>query len=199
MRKVKYRIVLFPIVVFSFFILNFPALAGWFGLDGCPSHWAVATGYVDACRFQAPEDGVSTRLEILTWTSSQGSTFRLAIYDDENARPKNKLWEGTDITYRGGTWCGEDVSTIQLTAGNYLWFAFKTSASEEMCYVPDGPLNSHEWKSGQAYSDTFPNPWGNYSGRNSSRYTMRLHYITPEGTRGIIEVDPGIIEGGLVR
>jgi hypothetical protein len=173
--------------------------AAWFGLDTCPFHWAVATGYADACRFQAPEDGTSTRLEILTWTSAKGSTFRLAVYDDNNAHPGNKLWEGADITYDGGEWCGEEVTSIQLTQNAYYWFAFKTSAPEEMCYVGSGPANSHEWKSNQAYSDTFPNPWGGYSGRNSNRYTMRMHYTTPTGARGIIEIDAGVIEGGFIR
>ena len=187
------------ILLFSFFILNFPVPAAWFGLDSCPLHWNYSTGYADAQRFQAPEDGTSTRLEIRTWTSTKGSTFRMAVYDDDNGRPKNKLWEGADITYVGGAWCGEDVTTIQLTEGSYYWFAFKTSASEEMCYVAGGPTNSHEWKSGQTYADTFPNPWGSYTGHNSSRPTMRMHYTTEEGTKGIIEIDPGIIEGGIIR
>ena len=173
--------------------------AAWFGLDGCPSHWAVATGYADACRFQAPEDGASARLEILAWTSTKGSTFRLAVYNDDAGHPGNKLWEGTDITYHGGEWCGEDVTSIQLTKDNHYWFAFKTSASEEMCYVESGPANSHEWKSNQAYPDSFPNPWGGYSGRNSNRYTLRMHYTIAAGARGIIESDPGIIEGGFIR
>jgi len=189
----------FLFLLFSFFILNFPVLAAWFGLDGCPLHWNYSTGYADAQRFQAPEDGTSTRLEIRTWTSTKGSTFRMAVYDDDNGRPKNKLWEGADITYVGGAWCGEDVTTIQLTEGSYYWFAFKTSASEEMCYVAGGPTNSHEWKSGQTYADTFPNPWGSYTGHNSNRYTMRMHYTTEEGTKGIIEIDAGIIEGGIIR
>ena len=187
----------FLILLFLFLISSVPA--AWFGLDSCPSHWGVGTGYVDACRFQAPEDGTSSHLEILTWSSTKGSTFRMAVYDDEGGHPKNKLWEGTDITYWGGQWLGEDVTTIQLIQDDYYWFAFKTSATEEMCYVGSGPAYSHEWKSGQAYPDTFPNPWGGYSGRNSNRYTMRMHYTTPKGTKGIIEIDPGIIEGGFVR
>jgi hypothetical protein len=173
--------------------------AAWFGLDSCPSHWGVATGYADACRFQAPEDGISTRLEILTWTSAKGSTFRLAIYDDEDGHPKNRLWEGTDVHYQGGVWCGEDVTTIHLSQDAFYWFAFKTSAPEEMCYVSSGPSGSHEWKINQAYSDTFPHPWGGYTGYNSNRYTIRMHYVSPKGTKGIIQIDPGIIEGGFVR
>jgi len=187
---------LFLILLFLFLISTVPA--AWFGQDSCPSHWAVATGYADAQRFQAPEDGTSTRLEIRTWQQLEGSTFRMAVYDDENGHPKNKLWEGTDITYESGKWCGEDVSAIELEKDAYYWFAFKTSTSEEMCYE-GGPTNSHEWKSGQAYADTFPNPWGSYSGHNSNRYSMRMHYTTPKGTRGIIEPDQGVIEGGFVR
>lgn len=196
----KSRIEVFLIFLFSFLILDFPVEAAWFGLDSCPSHWAVVTGYADACRFQASEDGTSTRLEILTWSSTKGSTFRLAVYDDENGHPKNKLWEGTDITYQAGQWCGEDVTSVQLSGGAYFWFAFKTSASEEMCYVGNGPAGSHEWKAELPYSDPFPDPWGTYTGRNSNRYTMRMHYTTEEeGTRGIIEIDPGIVEGGFIR
>lgn len=193
--------VLFPCVIYLVLLSVGSSLlpAAWFGLDTCLSHWAVATGYADACRFQAPENGTSTRLEILTWTSAKGSTFRLAVYDDNDGHPDNRLWEGTDITYHGGEWCGEDETSIQLTGDAYYWFAFKTSASEEMCYVGSGPANSHQWKSNQAYSDTFPHPWGGYSGRNSNRYTMRMHYTTPTGARGIIEIDPGIIEGGFIR
>jgi hypothetical protein len=182
-----------------FFFLMVPVFAAWFGLDSCPSHWAVATGYIDACRFQAPEDGASTRLEILTWSPAKGSTFRLAVYDDENSHPENKLWEGTDINYQGGQWCGEDVTSIQLSGGSYYWFAFKTSTSEEMCYVENGPAWSHEWKAGLPYEDPFPEVWGTYTGRNSNRYTMRMHYTTEKGTEGIIQTDPGIIEGGFVR
>ncbi len=173
----------------------------WFGLESCPYHWAVATGYADACRFQVPEDGTSTSLEIRTWSANGGSegTFRMAVYDDENSHPENRLWEGTDIPYQGGQWCGEDVGTIQLTEDGYYWFAFKTSEAEEMCYVAGGPAWSHEWKTGQVYADTFPNPWESYSGSNSNRYTMRMHYVTAEGTEGIIEVDAGVIEGGFTR
>jgi hypothetical protein len=196
---VRLTLVPFLILLFLFLVLNFPVPAAWFGLEDCPSHWAVATGYADACRFQAPEDGTSTRLETLTWVSTKGSTFRLAVYDDENGHPANKVWEGIDITYQGGQWCGEDVSAIELTKDAYYWFAFKTSAAEEMCYVGSGPAWSHEWRTNQTYSDTFPNPWGVYSGRNSNRYTMRMHYTTAKGTTGIIEIDPGIIEGGFIR
>jgi hypothetical protein len=174
--------------------------AGWFGLEDCPSHWAVATGYADACRFQAPEEGTSTRLEIRTWSyESPKTTFRMAVYNDQSGRPGSKLWEGTDLAYTAGEWCGEDVETIQLTKDAYFWFAFKTAAEEEMCYVGSGPVLSHEWKTGQAYADTFPNPWGSYSGSNANRYTMRMYYEIPTGGRGIIEIDAGAIEGGFVR
>ncbi len=174
--------------------------AEWFGLESCPSHWAVATGYADACRFQATEDGTSTRLEIRTWSSSGSkATFRMAVYDDEDGHPANRLWESTDVAYQAGEWCGEDVDIIHLTQGAYFWLAFKASEFEEICYVGNGPAGSHEWKAGQAYGDAFPNPWGSYSGRNSNRYTMRMHYIGLEGTRGIIETDAGAIEGGFVR
>ncbi len=196
----RMRKILLPFI-FCFLLLYLASAlvpAAWFGLDTCPSHWAVATGYADAQRFQAPEDGTSSRLEIYCWGPAK-STFRMAVYDDEGGRPKNRLWEGTDITYQTGQWCGEDVTTIQLTKDAYYWFAFKTSTSEEMCYVAGGPANSHEWKTGQPYGNPFPDPWGSYSGHNSNRYTMRMHYITPERTRGIIEIDPGIIEGGFVR
>jgi hypothetical protein len=190
----------FLILTLSFFIMTLSLPAAWFGLDSCPSHWAVVTGYADACRFQAAEDGTSARLEILTWSSTKGSTFRLAVYDDQDGYPNNKLWEGTDVNYQAGQWCGEDVTGIQLAEGDYYWFAFKTSASEEMCYVANGPAGSHEWKAGISYSDPFPDPWGTYAGRNSNRYTLRMHYTAEEeGTRGIIEVDPGIIEGGFAR
>ncbi len=192
-----FSITSFSTVLLLCLISSIPA--AWFGLDSCPSHWGVVTGYVDACRFQAPEDGVSTRLEILTWTSTKGSTFRLAIYDDEDGHPKNRLWEGTDVNYHGGEWCGEDVDTIHLLQDSFYWFAFKTSASEEMCYVGSGPAGSHEWKINQAYPDTFPNPWGGYTGHNSNRYTMRMHYVGPKEKEGIIEIDPGIIEGGFIR
>lgn len=176
------------------------ALAGWFGLEECPSHWAVATGYADACRFQAPEEGTSTRLEIRTWgDGSTKVTFRMAIYADANNHPSGKLWEGADLAYTAGEWCGEDVEAIKLTKDAYFWFAFKTAAAEEMCYVGSGPLLSHEWKTGQVYADTLPNPWGSYSGSNSNRYTMRMHYETPEGGKGIIEIDTGEIEGGFIR
>ena len=190
----------FIVLLFAFLILNFPVLAAWFGLENCSSHWAVATGYADACRFQAPEEGTSSRLEIRTWASGGSkAAFRMAVYDDDNGRPDNKLWEGTDLAYQAGEWCGESVNTIQLTQDAYYWFAFKTSEAEEMCYVGGGPAYSHEWKTGQAYADTFPNPWGGYTGRNSNRYTMRMHYLTGEETKGIIEIDPGIMEGGFVR
>lgn len=188
------------ILLFSFLILSLPLPAAWFGLENCSSHWAVATGYADGCRFQAPEGGTSSRLEIRAWSSGGSkATFRMAVYDDDNGRPDSRLWEGTDIAYQGGEWCGENVNTIQLTEDAYYWFAFKTSEAEEMCYVGGGPTYSHEWKAGQVYADTFPNPWGGYTGRNSNRYTMRMHYVTGKGTKGIIEIDPGLMEGGFVR
>jgi hypothetical protein len=175
--------------------------AGWFGLDGCPSHWAVASGYADACRFQAPASAAATRLEMRAYSSGGSkATFRMAVYDDQSGHPQNRLWEGTDVSYQSGEWCGEDVEGIQLTQDAYYWFAFKTGEPEEMCFVPNGPSSSHEWKTGQVYADTFPNPWGSYSGNNSNRYTMRMHYAGAEGgTEGIIEIDRGIIEGGFAR
>lgn len=191
---------LWAVCLLLFLLVSTLVSAKWFGLENCLSHWAVATGYADACRFQATEDGTSTRLEMRTWSSGGSkATFRMAIYDDENGHPANKLWEGTDVVHQAGEWCGEDVDIIQLTQDVYFWFAFKTSDFEEMCYVGNGPAWSHEWKAGQAYADTFPNPWASYTGRNSNRYTMRMHYIGPEGTRGIIEIDAGVIEGGFIR
>ena len=84
------KLMLWGILCLALLCLGSTLLSGaWFGLDSCPSHWAVATGYADACRFQAPEEGTSTRLEILTWTSAKGSTFRLAVYDDGNGHPQN--------------------------------------------------------------------------------------------------------------
>jgi hypothetical protein len=130
-------------------------------------------------RFQAPENGTSARVEIRSWGIG-GSTVRLAVYDDSSGHPKHKLWEGADIIYDSPVWLGEDVTTIQITQNAYYWFAFKVSATVGMCYVPGGPSGSHEWKSGQTYSNPFPDPWGNYTGSNSNRWTMRMHY-TPEG------------------
>lgn len=172
---------------------------GWFGLDTCPNHWNFSTGYCDAMRFQAPEDGTSARLEILTWSSTKGSTLRMGVYADLSGNPGNLLWEGTDITYMGGEWCGEDVSTIELVAETYYWFAFKTSSSQEMCYVPGGPTSSHRWKSGQPYGEPFPDPYGSADGGNENRYTMRMHYTTEKKCKGIIEPDDGITEGGILR
>jgi hypothetical protein len=192
---------MFPIVGLLLLLAAVRVSAGWFGLEDCPSHWAVASGYADACRFQAPANAVATRLEIRTYgPGGSKATFRMAVYDDQNDRPQSRLWEGTDVSYQAGEWCGEEVEGIQLIQDAYYWFAFKTGEPEEMCFVPDGPSSSHEWKAGQAYADTFPNPWGNYSGHNANRYTMRMHYAEAEGgTEGIIEIDAGIIEGGFVR
>lgn len=198
-QNAKCKIKVLLILLFSFFILNFPVPAAWFGVGDCAYEGEVSTGYADAMRFQAPADGTSTRLEILTWSSARKSTFRMAVYDDENSHPDNKLWEGTDITYQAEQWCGEDVTTIQLEKDEYYWFSFKVSTTLQICGVPDGPPNSHEWKAGQPYGNPFPDPWGNWSGRNAYRWTMRMHYETEKKCKGIIEIDPGIIEGGFVR
>jgi hypothetical protein len=182
---------------FFLFLIPF-AFGAWFGQESCSSHWGVNTGYADAQRFQAPEDGTSTRLEILTYGESGSSTLRIVVYNDSLGHPNHKTWEGTDIDYVPGTWCGENVATIQIFQNIYYWFAFKVSTTEEICYT-SGPTYSHEWRSGQPYTNPFPDPWGSYAGRNSNRYTMRLHYLTAQGTKGIIEIDPGIIEGGMIR
>ena len=186
-----------------FFLLYFlfvfsPILAAWFGQDSCPSHWGVNTGYADAQRFQALVSGTSTRLEILTFGEAGGGKLRMAVYDDSVGHPNHKLWEGTDINYYPQQWCGEDVTTIQLVQNYYFWLAFKTNTTEEICYAT-GPNESHEWKSGQTFANSFPNPWGSYTGHNINRYSMRMHYSTSNGTKGIIEIDPGIIEGGIIK
>jgi hypothetical protein len=198
-QKAKCKIKVLLILLLSFFILNFPVPAAWFGLENCPNHSEEPTNVAGAIRFQAPEDGTSTRLEMRTYSSIEKSTFRMAVYDDENTHPDNKLWEGTDITYQAGQWCGEDVAIIQLEKDEYYWFGFKVSTALDMCYVPSGPPYCHEWKNGQPYGNPFPAPWGSYSGRNSNRCTMRMHYETEKKGKGIIEIDPGIIEGGFVR
>jgi hypothetical protein len=192
--RMKYRMffLLFLPFVFS------PVFASWFGQDSCPSHWGVSTGYADAQRFQAGESGSSTRMEILTFGESGGGKLRMAVYDDSIGHPIHKLWEGTDISYYPQQWCGENVSGIQLVQNSYLWLAFKTNTTEDICYAA-GPSESHEWKSGQPFANSFPNPWGSYTGHNSNRYSMRMHYTTPNGTKGIIEIDPGIIEGGIIK
>jgi hypothetical protein len=170
---------------FSFLLLSFSfysfssVFATWFGLEDCSSNANVNTGYADAMRFQAPENGTSNRVEIRSYGPG-GSTVRFAVYDDASGHPNNKLWEGTDITYGINTWLGENVTTIQITQNAYYWLAFKVSATVGMCYVAGGPSGSHEWKSGQPYANPFPDPWGNYSGSNNNRWTMRMHY-TPEG------------------
>jgi hypothetical protein len=182
---------------FFFFLISF-AYGDWFGQESCSSHWGVNTGYADAQRFQSPEDCISSRLEILTFGETGSGTLRMAVYDDSLGHPYHKLWEGTNINYLVGTWCGEDVTTIPLIQNNYYWFAFKTSTTEEICFTP-GPADFHEWKSGQSYANPFPELWGGYTGRNSNRYNMRMHYTTSKGAEGIIEIDPGIIEGGIIR
>ena len=196
-QNAKWKILL--ILLFSFVILDFPVFAAWFGLEDCPNHAGEQTNYASTIRFQAPEDGTSTHLEMRTYGTVGAGSFRMAVYDDENGHPKNKLWEGTDITYNPGQWCGEDVTTIQLEKDKYYWFGFKTSTNLQMCYVPNGPFGCHEWKSGQPFGNPFPDPWGNYSGRNANRCTMRMHYETEKKGKGVIEIDPGIIEGGFVR
>lgn len=199
-KEGNWRIFLVPFLIFLFC----SALGAWFGQDTCPAHYLVGTGYADAQRFQASEDGTSTRLELRTYTMEPYlGTFRMSVYDDNSGSPNNKLWEGTDISYLPGGWCGEDVTTISITANNYYWFAFKVNTTEEMCYDGSGPANFHKWKSGQTYANPFPNPWGSSSGSNTNRYSMRMHY-TPtakKGTGGIIqdEESRGIIEGGIIR
>lgn len=196
MRK---NLFLFIICFLLFHLASTLVPAAWFGLEDCPNHAGEQTNYASTIRFQAPEDGTSTHLEMLTYGTVGAGFFRMAVYDDENGHPNNKLWEGTDVAYNPGQWCGEDVTTIQLEKDKYYWFGFKTSTSLEMCYVPNGPFGCHEWKSGQPYGNPFPDPWGSYSGRNANRCTMRMHYETEEKGKGIIEIDPGIIEGGFVR
>ena len=185
--------------LFPFFLfLSSIAFGAWFGQESCSSHWGVFTDYADAQRFQAPEDGISTRLEILTYGETGSGTLRLAVYNDSLGRPHNKMWEGTNIAYVPGTWCGENVTAIQFFQNTYYWLAFKVSNTEEICYT-SGPTNSHEWKAEQPYANPFPDTWGDYMGHNSNRYTLRLHYTTSQGAKGIIEIDPGIIEGGIIR
>lgn len=191
-RKCGMFFILFFLFIFS------PILAAWFGQDSCPSHWGVSTGYADVQRFQALENGTSTRLEILTFGESGGGKLRMAVYDDSTGHPNHKLWEGTDINYYPQQWCGENVTSIPLVQNSYFWLAFKTSTTEEVCYAT-GPNESHEWKSGQPFANSFPNPWGSYTGHNANRYSMRMLYTTPNGTKGIIEINPGIIEGGIVK
>jgi hypothetical protein len=205
MKEFKFQIAksrIYLIFLFSLFILHFSVLAAWLGLDTCPQHYGVRIHSVEGVRFQAPEDGISTRLEVLTFSSTKESkgTFRMAVYDDDDGDPENKLWEGTDQPYVGGEWCGEDVTSIELTQDAYYWFAFKVSQDyTEICYVAGGPPYSHHWKGNQPYEDSFPDPWGSSSGTNTNRYTMRMHYVTSKGTKGIVEIDPGIIEGGFAR
>jgi len=195
--KMKSRGGVVFLLPFFLFLFSY-AFGAWFGQESCSSHWGVNTGYADAQRFQAPEDGISTRLEILTYGETGSGTLRMAVYDDSIGRPNHKTWEGTNVGYMPGTWCGENVTTIQLFQNTYYWFAFKTSTTEEVCFTA-GPTDSHEWKSGQPYANPFPTTWGGYSGHNSNRYTMRMHYITAKGAKGIIEIDPGIIEGGIIK
>ncbi len=185
-------------LLFSSIFLFSPVLAFWFGQDSCPSQWSVNTGYADAQRFQAPEAGTSSRLEILTYGELSGGTVRMAVYDDSIGHPNHKLWEGSDIVYISSTWCGEDVNTIQINKNSYYWFAFKISTTREVCFAT-GPTDSHEWKAGQLYANPFPDPWGSYTGHNYNRYSLRMHYTTSQGNKGIIEIDPGIIEGGIIK
>jgi hypothetical protein len=185
------------VILLPFFLFSY-AGGTWFGQESCPSHWAVSTGYAEAQRFQALEDGTSSRLEILTYGETGGGMLRMAVYDDSINHPHHRLWEGTDVSYVPGNWCGENVTIVQLTQNTYYWFAFKTSTTEEICYAT-GASDSHEWKIGQSFANPFPNPWGSYYGHNSNRYSMRMHYTTSKGTKGIIEIDPGIIEGGIIR
>jgi hypothetical protein len=187
-------VLLFP---FLLFLLPF-AFGAWFGQESCNSHWGVNTGYADAQRFQSPEDCFSSRLEILSFGETGSGILRMAVYDDSLGHPNHKMWEGTNVSYMPGTWCGENVNIIQLFENACYWFAFKVSTTEEICYS-SGPTDTHEWKAGQSYANPFPDPWGGYTGHNSNRYTMRMHYTTAKGIKGIIEIDPGIIEGGIIR
>lgn len=196
-RTIKYGGGVVFLLPFFLFLISF-AFGAWFGQESYSSHWGVNTGYADAQRFQAPEDGISARLEILTFGETGSGTLRMAVYEDSISHPNHKMWEGTNVGYIPGTWCGENVTTIQFLQNTYYWSVFKVSSTEEVCYM-SGPTDSHEWKSGQPYANPFPDPWGSYTSHNSNRYTLRMHYTTTKGTKGIIEIDPGIIEGGIIR
>lgn len=201
-NELNWRIIIIVFVILAvielLIRLTTKADQAWFGIDNFTNSWGVATGYADAQRFQAPENGTSNRIEIFTWGEVGSGLLRMAVYDDSVSHPNHKLWEGTNINYIPTDWRGEDVSTIQITANTYYWFAFKTSTTEVMCYKT-GSLYEHEWKGSQPFANTFPDPWGSYTGHNYNRYTMRMFYTTGEGEtgiiKGIIEDDRGIIEG----
>lgn len=201
-QRGEWEIFLIPSFIFLLILGFSPGLnsyASYFGYEACANHDNENTNYATAVRIQCPENGTSSRLEIKSAGAGEMGTFRMAVYDDSvyssSGQPNHKLWEGTDISYTGSQWLGENVNTIQLTQNAYYWFAVKVSLSEDLCYDACA-TNAHEWKNSQPYANAFPNPWGSYSGRNSWCRTMRMHYTTPTGGTGIIEIDPGIIEGG---
>lgn len=168
-------------------------------VDGCN------TGYMDAQRFQVISSGTSVNVQIYTGsTAGANPKVRLAVYDDTTwglgtqcgyGCPQNKLWEGDSLTWLPNTWLISTVTSINLIAGKYYWLVFKVNVNAtRILYGATAPLQNHWWKSGQAWTSPFLNPFGLSSGRNSNQHNLQLCYEI-----GGEEVYSGRFPRGILR
>lgn len=123
------------------------------GIDDIPAN------YKQVCLFQAPKDGIITKLTYYCSQASSSTRIKAIVYADQSGSPVALLGQGVEITPPTSlSWIDLTGLNVQVTAGTYYWLGV---------IVGGGTVNDRLVWSGNggaynvdAYSDGASNPFG---------------------------------------
>jgi hypothetical protein len=132
----------------------------------------LPVGYVVACRFQAPEDGIATLISAYIHGRYQNGLVKVMIYSDVDGAPGNLLFESEEITL-SSIWDWHDFAVnCNIEGGGYYWFA--VFASVEMEMRMDAGLKKQQ---ATAWGWTYPNVPSTFNGVYGPKYAAKVSSI----------------------
>jgi hypothetical protein len=128
----------------------------------------VPVGYVFACRFPAPENGVATMISAYVKGRYQNGLVKVLIYSDVGGSIGSLLYESSQTTLLS-TWAWHNFSiSYSVQAGKYYWFTIFCSIESQYRY--DAGLAKQQ---AVAWGWVFPSAPTNFNGVYGPSYSNK--------------------------
>jgi hypothetical protein len=119
----------------------------------------LPAGYVVACRFQAPENGIATQISAYIRARYGAGQSEAMIYSDANGQPGRLLFESGQIAL-STNWAWYNFSVnCNIQSGQYYWFVIFSSVESQFTFDA-GATNQQA----AAWGWVFPNVPTNFNG-----------------------------------
>ncbi len=152
-------------------------LTATFGLNSGDRTYEDGADWLEAMRFQCPENGSVIKLELLFYDDSPHGNVRMGVYEDDNGAPGNLLLDaGTTVVADG--WVEISGLSLAVTQNTYYWLSFCMSDQNGIRYQSGQVADSLVWKT-HSYGP-FPDPFGDLDGADNIQYVMRATYTVEE-------------------